>query len=736
MALTLDSSVKPVIGALATKLDKARGIRTAGELLEFLPRRYLDASKSGRLDDFGPGEDAVLVATVVAATTRPMRQRRGTMLTAVIEDAEGRRADLVFFRSFGHTDRLVPGAHGVFRGKLQSYGNKWQLAHPDYTLFDGGEADPIYRGGLIPLYSAVKGVTDMKLTSAIRLVLDEIEIADPVPEEVLHRHNLVDLRTAYRLLHLPMSAGDWGRGKKRLRYDEALVVQTALAQRRATAEQLQATPRPATGEGLLAAFDAKLPFELTQGQREVGEQIAHDMAQGHPMHRLLQGEVGSGKTIVALRAMLAAIDAGAQAALLAPTEVLAQQHARSIRAMLGELGEAGMLGAAEHSTGVALLTGSMTKAQRERVLLDIATGPIGIVIGTHALIQDQVMFADLGLVVVDEQHRFGVEQRDALRAKALRPPHVLVMTATPIPRTVAMTVFGDMDTSTLTQLPRGRKPIASHVVPGARLDWMARTWQRVAEEVRAGHQAYVVCPRIGDPMDAELELVAEEVPPPQAEVVDDGSGDDGGEPRELVGVYAQTEHLSHEPALAGMSVRMLHGKMPPEEKEAVMAAFGRGEIDVLVSTTVIEVGVDVPNATVMVVMDADRFGISQLHQLRGRVGRGDAAGLCLLVSETDNPDTLSRLEAVAATTDGFELADLDLTLRREGDVLGAAQSGSRSQLRLLRLTHPADVALIEAAREDAAELVADDPDLTGHPHLAALVAARLDDEQAAFLERG
>ncbi len=731
---TRESSLKPIVGELATKLARHRDVHTVGDLLDFLPRRYLDASKSGRLADFAPGEDVVLVATVVGATTRTMRQRRGKMLTVVLEDADGQRADLVFFKAYGHEARLVPGAHGVFRGKLQTYRNTWQLAHPDYTLFDGGEADPVYRGGLIPLYPTVKGVTDMQLTSALRLVLDEVELPDPVPPGIRRERGLPVLADAYRLLHFPMDPKDWGRGKRRLRYDEALVVQTVLAQRRAEAQAEEATPRHATSGGLLAAFDTKLPFELTDGQRRVGEQIEHDLAQGHPMHRLLQGEVGSGKTIVALRAMLAAIDAGAQAALLAPTEVLAQQHARSIRAMLGELAEAGMLGGADNATQVALLTGSMTKAQREKVLLDVATGPVGIVIGTHALIQEHVMFADLGLVVVDEQHRFGVEQRDALRAKAIRPPHVLVMTATPIPRTVAMTVFGDMDTSTLSELPRGRQPIATHVVPGIRPDWVARTWARVAEEVRAGHQAYVVCPRIGDPMDGSLEVVSEDDPP---EADDYAEGEEGeATPRELTGVYQQIERLREEPSLAGMRIEMLHGKMPPDQKEAVMQAFGRGEIDVLVSTTVIEVGVDVPNATAMVVMDADRFGISQLHQLRGRVGRGGAAGLCLLVSDTENPLTIARLEAVASTTNGFELADLDLSLRREGDILGAAQSGSRSQLRLLRLTHKSDVQLIDFAREDAAMLVADDPALTDHPQLAALVAERLDAEQAAFLERG
>ncbi|MDF8263781.1 ATP-dependent DNA helicase RecG [Luteipulveratus sp. YIM 133296] len=721
-----------VLGDAAKKLEKARGLGTVGDLLEFLPRRYIDANTSGRLSEFTVGETAVLVATVVSAQTRSMRNRRGRMLEAVIQDADGTTARLVFFRAYGHDSRLLPGVRALFRGKLDAYRGGWQLSHPDYTLVDG-EDDTVYEGGLVPLYLNIPGVTDMQLTQSMRLVLDQLDDADdPVPPDVRDRRDLVDQPTAYRLLHLPRSMAEVGRGKRRLRYDEALVVQTALAQSRHRYDAEEAVPRRPLAGGLLAAFDERLPFELTPGQQRVSEEIAEDMARSRPMHRLLQGEVGSGKTIVALRAMLAAVDAGAQAALLAPTEVLAQQHERSIRAMLGDLAEAGMLGGAEHATGVALLTGSMSRGQRERVLLDIATGPVGIVIGTHALIQDQVMFADLGLVVVDEQHRFGVEQRDALRSKALRPPHVLVMTATPIPRTVAMTVFGDMDTSSLTELPRGRQPIASHVVPASRPAWLERAWTRLAEEVGRGHQAYVVCPRIGDADDGARESDVE-VETDAEEYADEEPAET---PRELHGVYETLQRLREEPALRGLRVEMLHGRMTPEDKDAVMRAFGAGEVDVLVSTTVIEVGVDVPNATAMVVLDADRFGISQLHQLRGRVGRGSAGGLCLLVTESDNPDTVARLEAVAGTTDGFALADLDLELRREGDVLGASQSGRRSGLRLLRLTHAKDIELIEQAREDAGALVTEDPDLLRHPALAELVRSRLDDEQAAFLERG
>lgn len=726
--VTRSTPLKKVVDeTFAKKIAKHREVETVGDFLDFLPRRYLDINDAGRLSEFEYGDTAVLVATVVAAQTRKMRNRRGSMLEAVIEDADGRRAQLVFFRSYGHDKNLVPGARMIFRGKVQDYRGKMQLAHPEYTAVSD-EAQSLYATGFVPAYPVVKGVTDLAVSICMQQVLTAWEGDDPVPPELREKHHLLSLPEAYRLLHFPKDQADVGRGRRRLRYDEALLVQTVLAARRARHDADEATPRVPREGGLLAAFDARLPFDLTDGQKAVGEQIAADLAGERPMNRLLQGEVGSGKTLVALRAMLATVDSGAQAALLAPTEVLAQQHDRSIRAMLGDLAEGGMLGGAEHGTRVGLLTGSMTKSQKEQVLLDVVTGEIGIVIGTHALIQDIVKFHDLGLVVVDEQHRFGVEQRDALRGKAKRPPHVLVMTATPIPRTVAMTVFGDMETSELSQLPAGRAPIVSHVVPVAKPGWVQRVWQRLAEEVAGGHQAYVVCPRIGD------DDSADDLLPEYSDAPEDSEGEDTKP--ELTSVVALLEKLRAEPALADVRLEMLHGRMAPEEKDAVMAQFAAGEIDVLVSTTVIEVGVDVPNSTAMVIMDADRFGISQLHQLRGRVGRGSAGGLCLLVTATENPATLDRLNAVASTTNGFELADLDLSLRKEGDILGASQSGTRRGLQLLRLTHPKDVELIELARADAAELVADDPDLSARPEFAAWLEARLDDDRAAFLERG
>jgi ATP-dependent DNA helicase RecG len=496
-------------------------------------------------------------------------------------------------------------------------------------------------------------------------------------------------------------------------------VQLTLVQRKHRAAAWPARPRPRKAEGLLAAFDATLPYELTDGQRTVGEEIASDLSTPHPMHRLLQGEVGSGKTLVAVRAMLQVVDAGGQAVMLAPTEVLAAQHYRGITELLGPLGRAGELDSAEDATRVTLVTGSLGAPARRRALEEISTGQSGIVVGTHALLYEGVDFADLGLVVVDEQHRFGVEQRDALRAKAEQPPHVLVMTATPIPRTVAMTVYGDLEVSTLSQLPQGRSPIASHVVPAAEKPaFLERAWKRIREEVAAGHQAYVVCPRIGDASSDE-----------------DASADtDDNGRRPPVAVLDVAPLLSEGP-LHGLRIGVLHGKLPADEKDAVMRAYAGGKIDVLVATTVIEVGVNVPNATVMVVLDAERFGVSQLHQLRGRVGRGSAPGLCLLVTEAqEGTPARERLDAVASTTDGFRLAEIDLEQRREGDVLGATQSGRRSHLRLLSLLH--DTKLINDARAEAISLVEDDPELERHPALAASVAALVDEERAEYLEKG
>ena len=737
-----------------TRLDKLLGARTAGtlakhrelstvgDLLEFWPRRYLEHTSD--LSDLHVGKYVVAVAEVKTAVTRRMQKRRGEMLNVTITDGRN-DVDLAFFKAWGHKDALVPGVRAVFAGEVGMYRGRWQLTHPAYQVVEGGLGTAATERGPIPVYLQVKGLQNWSVAECVRIVLDHLEdVPEPIPVTLRSRHGLPGRLEALRGIHVPAAYPEVQRARHRLRYEEALVFQTLLAQQRARRAADRTTGRTPREGGLLAAFDARLPFELTAGQRAVGETLAQEMARDVPMNRLLQGEVGSGKTVIALRAMLAAVDSGGQAALLAPTEVLAAQHHRSITTMLGDLAEGGMLGGSAIGTRVALLTGSQSTASRRENLLAAASGDAGIVIGTHALIQDKVQFQDLALVVVDEQHRFGVEQRDALREKGSQPPHVLVMTATPIPRTVTMTVFGDMETSTLSELPRGRSPITTHVVPADRAAWVQRTWERVAEEVRSGRQAYVVCPRIGDDgtgsagsaVSADDEEVAAVV------AVDDDEPSSTAAPRELASVYAVEAVLRDNPALAGLTVAVLHGRMAPEDKDAVMRAFTRGEVDVLVSTTVIEVGVDVPNATVMVVVDADRFGVSQLHQLRGRVGRGRHAGLCLLMTSSEAESSVERLEAVAGTNDGFELARLDLELRGTGDVLSGRQSGGgrsgramgRGSFRFLSLVR--DEEIILQARDDAAGLVAADPELTEHPVLAAAVAERVDEEQAAFLERG
>ncbi|NJP30833.1 ATP-dependent DNA helicase RecG [Micromonospora thermarum] len=728
---TGDTPLKKLVGektakALASHLD----LHTAGDLLYHVPRRYDERGEHTDIRSLDVGEQVTVLAQVQRTAVRPMRQRRGNLLEVTVGDGSGGTLTLTFFGNQAWRERdLRPGRWGLFAGKVTEFRGKRQLNGPEYVLLgSGGEGEAAaseeveeFAGALIPVYPAAAAVPTWVIARCVRVVLDTVTPPDdPLPATVRATRNLVGLDTALREIHRPSSKEALYRARRRLKWDEAFAVQLTLVQRKHRAAARPARPRPAAPGGLLDAFDARLPYELTRGQRDVGAEIATDLATAHPMHRLLQGEVGSGKTVVALRAMLQVVDAGGQAALLAPTEVLAAQHHRGILDLLGPLGRAGELDAADHATRVELVTGSLGAAARRRALGEVRSGAAGIVLGTHALLYEGVDFADLGLVVVDEQHRFGVEQRDALRAKAEQPPHVLVMTATPIPRTVAMTVYGDLEVSTLSQLPRGRSPIASHVVPAAdKPAFLDRAWRRLREEVAAGHQAYVVCPRIG-----EGPVSDEEAPPPE---------DDTGRRPPLA--VTEVAPLLAEGPLHGLRIGVLHGRLPADEKDAVMRSFAGGDLDVLVATTVVEVGVDVPNATVMIVLDADRFGVSQLHQLRGRVGRGAAPGLCLLVTEaTEGSPARERLDAVASTTDGFKLAELDLEQRREGDVLGATQSGRRSHLRLLSLLRDAD--LIRDARAEAIALVEEDPDLSRHPALAASVAALVDADRAEYLEKG
>ncbi|MCP2297309.1 ATP-dependent DNA helicase RecG [Nocardia amikacinitolerans] len=755
---TLSDRLDHILGAKAAdSLSDAFDMHTVEDLLRHYPLRY--ATQGQPLTEEAPedGSHITVIGRITKTELKPMRNRRGSLLKVLLDTGSGRPVDVTFFNGDKVKYVVKEGLRAMMSGTVSYWRpGSWNLSHPGYLILPETEDDSVgtftkVRGGgdlrglaqsakgaggvdvsfmereFIPVYPATAKVQSWDLLACVRQVLEQLDpIDDPLPEDIREDRALMPVSDALRLIHLPERKSDIDRAKDRLRFDEALALQLVLAERRHEVAGRVARPCPPRTDGIAAAFDRQLPFELTAGQRQVISEISADLGRTQPMHRLLQGEVGSGKTIVALHAMLQVVDAGQQCALLAPTEVLVAQHYRSLRAMLGELGTAGELGAAEQSTRVVLVTGSMSAAAKKAALLEAVTGEAGIVIGTHALIQDNVEFFDLGMVVVDEQHRFGVEQRDALRAKAKAgsSPHLLVMTATPIPRTIAMTTLGDLETSTLTELPRGRSPITSKVVPRKlHPNWVDRAWERILEEVKEGRQAYVVCSRIGD--DEE----------------NGGSGKGRGRGKAAEEKEAPTtqavvdvfEMLRAGP-MAGVRVGLLHGRLPSDEKDQVMRAFNDAEIDVLVCTTVVEVGVDVPNATVMVIVDADRFGVSQLHQLRGRIGRGKHPGLCLLITDAaPGGSAMTRLEAVAATTDGFELAVLDLRQRREGDVLGAAQSGTASSLKLLSLLD--DLEVITAAQDLARQLVEADPGLREHPGLAGMMHAAVDGERLEYLAK-
>ncbi|KZX20379.1 ATP-dependent DNA helicase RecG [Rathayibacter tanaceti] len=719
----LDASLAPLIGPrTAGVVEKAFGYRTVGELLGHYPRRYAKRGELTALSRLPVGESVTIVAEVREVRERPMRNRRGTLLEVVISDGSG-TLSLTFFGQPWRAAKLHRGVRGIFAGTVSMFRDTPQLTHPDYRLFDDEEAAATEAGGgelakdwaerPIPIYPATSAISSWQLQAAIGVLLDGLrDVSDPMPEAVRAGRSLLPLGDALELIHRPQRDGEEAQARETLRFHEAFLLQLALLERRASARSTPATARVPSPGGLLERFDSGLPFELTGDQRAVGGEIEADLSNESPMTRLVQGEVGSGKTLVALRAMLTAAESGGQAALLAPTEVLAGQHLRSIVRTLGP----------ELATELVptLLTGGLGAAERRSALLRIVTGTAKIVVGTHALLSDAVSFDDLALVVIDEQHRFGVDQRDALRRKGAKPPHVLVLTATPIPRTVAMTVFGDLDTSTIRELPAGRPGITSHVVPLAdHPAWIARAWERAEEEIRAGHQVYLVCPAIEPGEPTEGAQAAEEDAPVAAP---------------LSTVAGTLEGVRAHPLLGARRSAALHGRMTTEEKDAVMRAFAAGEIDVLVSTTVIEVGVDVPNASMMVVLDAERFGVSQLHQLRGRIGRGGVAGVCLFVTAAEaGTIARERVEAVAATLDGFELAEVDLELRREGDVLGDSQSGGRSSLRLLRVVQ--DSHLIVEARALAERLLEEDPALAAHDRLRAALERRVQDRDREFLAK-
>jgi ATP-dependent DNA helicase RecG len=721
---TLESKLVDVVGDRTAKvLTSTIGARTVGDLLRHYPRRYVVRGELTDISTLKEDDEVTILAEIHSANTRTLQGRKGTILEVIVTDGTA-KLSLTFFNQPWREREMRVGRQGLFAGKVGVFKGKRQLAHPDYELIpEGSDVDSAvddFAGKYLPVYPATSKLASWKIAQCIELAIGALdELPDFLPEEIRVKHGYPTLKEALVNLHQPKDIDQADLARERLTFDEAFLLQLLLVVRRAELRKLNATARPTRTGGLLEAFDASLPFTLTTGQREVIAEIESDMSAPHPMHRLLQGEVGSGKTVVAIRAALAVIDTGGQAAILAPTEVLASQHMRTLEKLLGPLAQGGMLGGSEHATQITLITGSQTSASRKESLALASSGSAGIVVGTHALLGESVTFADLGLIVVDEQHRFGVEQRDALKAKAESPPHLLVMTATPIPRTVAMTVFGDLDISTLRELPLGRQPISTHVVPA--LDkpaFLERAWKRIREEVGKGHQAYVVAPRINatDSVSSDMDFLFGTTSTPVVSVEE----------------LAPTLHAG---PLKGLRIAVLHGQLSTDEKNSTMQAFSDGEIDVLVSTTVIEVGVDVPNATIMVVMDADRFGVSQLHQLRGRIGRGSSPGLCLLVTNAgEEAPSRERLQAVASTLDGFELSRIDLEQRREGDVLGVSQSGTRSHLRLLRVLR--DEGLIDIARTDAQEIVTQDSLLTKWPQLAQELKLLQADEVAEYIDKG
>ena len=717
-SFTLDSGLGGAIGGkTAAALERAFGMTTVGDLLVHYPRRYARHGELTPISTLPLGEPVTIVAEVRRVSERRMKNRNGSLLEVVISDGNGEMS-LTFFNQSWRVRDLQPGRQGIFAGKVGIYKGAQQLAHPDYELFEDADTARLKvqaNANLpIPIYPATSTVASWQLQKIVELVLDGLgEVPEPLTDELRARHGLIDARSAIEHIHRPTDFEQIDPARATLRMQEAFVLQVALLQQRQFVRALSATKRAAGT--LLERFDEALPFPRTPDQITVGDDVARDLQGDWPMNRLVQGEVGSGKTLVALRAMLQVAQSGGQSALIAPTEVLAAQHVRSIARMLGPKLAPELM--------PTLLTGQLPAAERRKAALRAASGQALIVVGTHALLSESTTFADLGLVVVDEQHRFGVEQRESLRAKG-SSPHALVLTATPIPRTVAMTVFGDLDVSTIRTMPAGRAGIETFVAPLAeRPGWFARVWERVAEEVAQGRQAFVVCAAI----DAE-KLTKDDT-------ADEPAGDTGGEStRTRWGVVQVADLLSRHPSFSNIRVEVLHGKMPSDEKDAVMQAFARGDIDVLVATTVVEVGVDVPNASTMAILEADRFGVSQLHQLRGRVGRGGVPGLCLLVTEAPlGTPARERVEAVASTLDGFALAEIDLELRGEGDVLGDAQSGARSSLRLLRVVKDADI--ISEARVAAERLLAEDPALLRHPGLAAALERNVGMAERAALAK-
>ncbi|MDC4233110.1 ATP-dependent DNA helicase RecG [Actinomyces sp. B33] len=704
--------------ALARKLD-AVGVATVGDLLALAPRRYYHWGRLTPLSSLRDGDDVTILAEVASTRLVANRSGAGVRLEVDLTDGSDRIGATFFaknqYKLIPHERLLVPGASFLFAGKVGSYRGRLHLTHPSFEGADGDE-EGLRRHAErpIPIYPSVSGLTSWRLARAIGMALDALDdsdVPDVLDETTRAEHGLPTKARALRLLHRPQTDEDHRIARTALAWEEALILQTALVLAREGAAARSAPACPRAGNALLDALMRALPFDLTDAQRRAVDEIGADLEEERPMQRLLQGDVGSGKTVVALAALMQVVGSGHQGALVAPTEVLAEQHFSSITRMVEPL-------TADHPMlDVRLLTGSTPTATRRHIDQAMRSGAPLIVVGTHALLQDSVSFADLGLVVVDEQHRFGVAQRDRLRSSHDRAAHQLVMTATPIPRTVAMTVFGDLDETRMTGLPPGRSPVATHLVDAANAAWMGRLWERAREEVDRGGRVYVVCPRIDED-----------------EAVADSDADESGARRPpLASVSAVAEDIRTRTPLADTGVRELTGRTGAQDKARIMEEFASGAAPVLVATTVVEVGVDVPEATMIVIVDAQQFGLSQLHQLRGRVGRSSAASICMAVHRHElTPAGRERLEAFASTTDGFALAEADLVLRREGDVLGADQSGRSSHLEFLSVRR--DAAIIEAARTLADGIVAADPDLSRRPELRRAIADRSGDS-LVWLER-
>jgi len=668
------------VGPTNAKRLARLGVETTRDLLFHFPRRHVDYSKLQKVAELQVGDLVTVVVTVWDVGTFPTR-RGFERIEAITGDETGNLL-AVWFRRKDYFGSKLRGRQVVLSGKVESRLGRLYLNDPEVEFLE--QADLVSTARLVPLYPLTEGLNQRWLRNLARGAVERYApmLEEHLPTSIRRRHGLVDLPSAIAQLHFPDDEPQLVRARRRLAFDELFLIQLGVAQRRRARLRAADSPPLVTPPALADAFHAALPFELTGAQRRVAGQILDDLAGRRPMGRLLQGDVGAGKTVVAAIAMLAAVGSGQQAALMAPTEILAEQHGRTIAQLLGA---PAVRAAFEHLRGrpgpeVGLLVGSTPRARRRPLLEAAASGELDVLVGTHALIQESVAFADLGLAIVDEQHRFGVLQRSAIGQKG-RSPHLLVMTATPIPRTLALTLYGELDVSVIDELPPGRQTIKTRWVSAAQRDG---AYEFVRKQVQAGRQAFVVCPLV-DESDAVAAKAA----------------------------VAEYERLSRE-VFPELRLGLMHGRMKGAEKDAAMAAFRAGETQVLVATTVVEVGIDVPNATVMLVEGADRFGLAQLHQLRGRVGRGAEQSYCILLSEMPSLDGQERLRVIETTTDGFRLAEEDLRIRGPGEFLGTRQSG----LPDLKVADFSDVALIEEARKAAFELIERDPDLREAENLA------------------